>query len=153
LSYDGKNNEMVRDFWEHVFGECKLDLADKVLAEDCVLSSDDERKKMVPGRDGIKQLIGLLHEGLANLHVTVKEQVGGDRIAAFWEGSGDHTGEVLGIPPTHQKVKLQGVSICSCSKGEIHEIVERSTFTLMEPIGTPAEMFLLSWWRRHLATY
>ena len=67
---EGQNSDVVRTFWEQVFGECRLDIADAVLAEGCVLKSADDPGKRVETVTALRRLSNCCM-GLECLHVTV----------------------------------------------------------------------------------
>jgi predicted ester cyclase len=150
MSNEEHNKDVVKTFWEKAFGEGNLELADDILAANGRLISADDPTKVVPNPDGIKRVIQLLHEGLSDLQVTVKDQIAeGDKVVTVWEGRGNHTGEVLDIAPTRHEMVLHGISISRVSQDKIEDIVELSIFTRKDPVGSPDEMFALNWFTRH----
>ena len=48
----------------------------------------------------------------------------GDRVTVRWTGSGTHIGEVNGIPPTGNKVKVDAISIHRMNNGKVAETWE-----------------------------
>jgi predicted ester cyclase len=51
-------------------------------------------------------------DGLSNVEIEVGEQYGiGNTIASTWTVRGDHTGPIVGVPPSGQRVEITGVSL------------------------------------------
>ena len=60
-----------------------------------------------PNRDGLKQFIHALREGLPDMHCPVEEVVAeGDRVGGRFSIRGTHFGTLLGIPPTGKRIHV-----------------------------------------------
>lgn len=61
---------------------------------------------------------------------------GGDRIVGRWTGTGRHTGEVNGIPPTGNAIRVDAISIHRMADGKIAESLEVwDTLGFLQQIG------------------
>nr|EJI96948.1 snoaL-like polyketide cyclase family protein [Rhodococcus sp. JVH1] len=55
-------------------------------------------------------------------HWTIEEMFSaGDRVVVRWTGTGTHVGEVNGIPPTGNKIRVDAISIHRLADGKIAE--------------------------------
>jgi SnoaL-like polyketide cyclase len=62
----------------------------------------------------------LFLEGLSNTHLSINGQF--DRTGTIvnrWSIHGDHTGELLGVPPTWQELQIGGVTLLEIKDGEL----------------------------------
>jgi|SRR5213078_2949343 len=74
------------------------------------------------GVDGFIQLISVFRGGFPDLDVrAVDILVEGDRAAWRVEGTGTHTGDLMGIPPTGRQVRLAGIDMGRSRDGKAVE--------------------------------
>jgi predicted ester cyclase len=78
-----------------------------------------------------------LRTGFPDLQFTVERLCAeGDKAAARWFIQGTHNGPFLGMPPTGNKVKDQGLDVFVFSGGKIAEIwVNENDLGLMKQLG------------------
>jgi hypothetical protein len=64
------------------------------------------------GVEGLEGTPPIFLEGLSNYHVTVTGQFNqGGTVVSRWTVHGDHTGEILGAPPTWQEIRVSGAMV------------------------------------------
>ena len=60
----------------------------------------------------------------------------GDRVAVRWTGSGTHTGEIMGVPPSGVRVSATGIFVFHIKDGKIVEYWENwDTLGFLQQIG------------------
>ncbi len=105
---------LARRLYVEVFEHGNLDVADEILAPDCVSHAADAPPRI--GTDGIKQQALLLRTAIPDLRSTCEDQVAeGDRVATRWRGTGTNTGELRlptgTIPPTGRAIEFGEIRI------------------------------------------
>ena len=90
-----------------------------------------------PGLEGIKQAFSLFTtahpDGIHVIHDLIAE---GDRVVARVTGSGTHTGELMGIPPTGKRLEMTGIVIYRIEGGKIVERwAQHNVLGLMQQLG------------------
>ena len=61
---------------------------------------------------------------------------GDDRVTVRWTGSGRHTGDMHGIPPTGRTVREDAINVVRCSGGKIAESWEAwDTLGFLQQLG------------------
>jgi predicted ester cyclase len=112
-----------RRLYEEVFGQGRVEVADEILASDCV--SHGAGAPPAVGTGGIKAQAMLLRTALPDLRVTLNDQVAeGDRVASRWTGSGTHTGQVAlptPLAPTGRSISFDEIRIDRFEDGRIVE--------------------------------
>jgi len=111
------------------------ELADRIYAPDVI--DHNPQPGQGPGRDGIKQLIGLYHTVFPDLHLTNDDIiVSDDRAVLRWTAIGTHEGDQLGVPATHRQVRLTGIDIIRIADGRIVERWgETNGLEMMQQVG------------------
>ena len=94
-----------------------------------------------PGGKGIAAIqneVSIYHNGLADALWTVHEILAAenDKVIARWTGSGTHTGDLAGIPPTGKTVSVEALSLFTCKNGKIIEMVDLwDALLMMQQLG------------------
>jgi ketosteroid isomerase-like protein len=97
------NIQLVRRFFDEVCNARRLDVADQLFSSD-----HDYRDPGSPwagkGATGMKDVIGVYHRGVNDARWDVHAMLeSGDTVITRWTGRGTHTGDLLGIAPTHDR--------------------------------------------------
>jgi len=89
---------------------------------------------------GVKQFFAMFAAGFPDADVSVDEMVAeGDLVAVATTLTGTHTGEVMGIAPTHRRVSVTGIDLVRVEGGKIIEHRGLTdTVGLMRQLGLPA---------------
>ncbi len=116
-------------FVEEVLNEKNLAAADELVAEDVV--ELDPFPGQEQGREGLKELLGMLFAAFPDWHWTVEELIAeGDKVVNRFTWRGTHRGEFMGLPPTGRQVEVKGVVIDRIVEGRIAD-----TRILMDNLG------------------
>jgi steroid delta-isomerase-like uncharacterized protein len=121
---------------EELFNKGNLDLADELIAPDYV-DHDTALPEDVRGPEGFKQFVSLYRSAFPDLHVEILEQIAeGDRVATRWVATGTHQGELMGIPPTGNRMRQPGMEVVHVSEGKyVEEWEGYNAMVMMQQLG------------------
>ena len=139
-----ENKALLRRSVEEVFSaQGDLDVADEIYAPNYVghnpLDPEDVR-----GPEGAKEQARMYRSAFPDVRLNFEEQVAeGDRVVTRWIGSGTHQGEMMGIAPTGNQIRVDGITISRIQEGKVVEDWELfNALGLMQQLGavpTPEE--------------
>ena len=131
-----ENKTVIRRFLKDFFEGGNLELADELFAPDYVLH-DPAVPGEVRGPEGIKQFVSMYRSAYPDTHFTVEDQIAeGDRVVTRWTGQGTHEGELMGIPPTGNRVTVTGIEFDRVSDGKMQETwVNYDALGMMQQLG------------------
>ena len=110
---------VVRENVEECGNKGNLSAADHILHPDYVWHGPGAD---VEGIEASKQMLGAYRAAFPDLHFTIEEQVTrGDKVWTWWTVEGTHEGEFMGLPATHNQLRLSGVIISRFVDGKIAE--------------------------------
>lgn len=116
-----------------VYNEKKVDLLDQILTDDYVghVNAHD-----IKGAEAAKGFIGGFLEGIPDAFYDVNETLEtGNRVICRWRCTGTQTGNFYGMPPTNNKVDVNGITIFRIEAGKIAELWNVwDQFTLVEQL-------------------
>jgi steroid delta-isomerase-like uncharacterized protein len=113
------NKALTLRYWEEVANKGNLDLIEEICAPDYVCHEVDQD---IRGPEGVRQFISMLRAAFPDLHVTVEDVIAeGDKIVQRWTGHGTNQGELMGIPPTGNRVSVAGITISRFKDGKVSE--------------------------------
>ena len=103
-----ENKAIVRREIEEVFSaQGNLDVADEIFAPEYVGYPEDVR-----GPEGAKETAKMYRNAFPDVQLSIEDQVAeGDKVVTRWIGSGTHQGEMMGIAPTGNQVRVDGMTI------------------------------------------
>ncbi len=130
------NKAMVRRYFDELMSQGKLGVIDEIIGERFSFHIPTLPEPIL-GRDGMRAFVTGLRTGFPDIQFMVERLAGeGNRAAARWFIQGTHNGPFLGMPPTGNKVKDQGLDIFIFSGGKIAEIwVNENDLGLMKQLG------------------
>jgi steroid delta-isomerase-like uncharacterized protein len=132
-----ENNALARRSWE-IVTETNLDTLEEALkevyADTFVMHEPDED---VRGIEGLTQFVSTIRSALPDLRVTLEDDITeGDKVVSRWRAQGTHQGELMGIAPTGNEVRVTGITIHRIEDGKIVEEWENwDALGLMQQIG------------------
>ena len=117
-----ENEAVVRRFYEEMCNGRNNEIAPELFTADYVLH--DPQVPARSGPEGMAEVVTVYQEGVEG-HWEIEEMFSaGDRIVVRWTGSGTHSGELNGIPPTGKDVRVDAISIFRMDGGKIAEMWE-----------------------------
>ena len=114
-----ENKKAVRRMFEEVMNKGDLQAVDELVADDYRLN---EPPGFPPGKEGLRALANMYRTGAPDLHMTVEDMIAeGDQVAVRWTATGTQTGEMMGLPPTGQRLQFRAISWLRMKGGRIAE--------------------------------
>ena len=131
-----ENKALARRWFEEVFNAQNFDVADEITAQDTV-NHDPTLTDLPSGPEGDRHVVNLYHGAFPDAQITVEDQIAeGDRVVTRWTGRGTHQGELLGVPPSGNRVEISGITINRVSGGKIAETwTNYDALGMMQQIG------------------
>lgn len=114
---------VVRRWFEEYWNEGRDDALDALVHSDCrqvdITAPEELEREVWVGR-----LAGV-RAAVPDIRFTIRDVlVEGDRAAAWWEATGTHTAEGLGMPPTGRSFSIAGMGIATVRDGRLAHIKE-----------------------------
>lgn len=130
-----ENKAIIRRYYEELWNEGALEVADDVIAADCVIH--DPVNPGMRGPEGVKELVASYRDAFPDARFSMEDQIAkGDKVVTRWSARAAHKGELNGIPPTGEQVSVTGVDIHRLANGKIEEAWSHwDTLGLMQQIG------------------
>ncbi|MFF8280987.1 ester cyclase [Streptomyces lateritius] len=113
------NKALVRRFYEEVLNGRRTEIVDELAAMD--YEEHDPLPGQREGREGLKDRVTMLVEGLAPTFSMDDIIAEGDRVVVRWTNTATHSGTFLGIPPTGRSCRFAGVDIFRLDGGRLAE--------------------------------
>ncbi len=129
-----ENMALVSRIWLEIWNEGDLDVCDEVFAPDY---AGHLPMMEVTGPAQFKQLVGGYRSAYPDVHLTVEDVFAvGDRVAVRWVSRGTHLGEMMGIPPSGNKIEIMGISLFRIENDQVAEEWEGfDTLKMMQQVG------------------
>ena len=111
--------DLTRKYIDEVWNQGRLDLVDRLVAQDCVTHDPAAPGGELIGPDGLKQLISMYRNAFPDTEFEIKDMIlEGDKVGARITASGTHKGELMGIAPTGKRVSISGIVITQFRAGK-----------------------------------
>jgi steroid delta-isomerase-like uncharacterized protein len=135
-----ENKALVRRSFEEVFNQGNLDAIEEIFASDYVLH-DPTSPEEIRGIEGMRQYVSMYRTAFPDLQQTIEDQIAeGEKVATRLTGRGTHQGELMGFPPTGNRVEAVGIVINRISGGKIAESwANYDALGMMQQIGAVPE--------------
>jgi len=116
-----ENKALIRDEFEEVWNQGKLDVIDDIYATDFI--KHIFARPDVHGPEELKVSATMFLTAFPDAQFRIDDQIAeGDMVVNRWTGSGTHKGELMGISPSGLQVTWTGISIYKFDEGKIVEI-------------------------------
>ena len=129
-----ENEAVVRRFYEEMNNDRKNELAPDLFTADHQFH--DPQVQAGPGPQAVADVVSVYQDGVEG-HWQIEDIFStDDKVVVRWTGSGIHSGEINGIPPTGKKIRVDAISIHRCKDGKIAETWEVwDTLGFLQQIG------------------
>jgi steroid delta-isomerase-like uncharacterized protein len=105
------NLATARRIVDEAWNQGRLEMLDDTIADDFV-NHDPADPEDARGRDALKERIRSYQTAMPDVVVTIEEGfASGDLVATRWSATGTNDGELMGMPPTHKRTTITGLSI------------------------------------------
>ena len=128
------NETLVTRFFKEVCTEGRSDVAEEIIAPSFV--AHDPQVPSEAGPQGAVRGTQAFRDG-AEARWEVQELLSaGDCVVARWVGTGTHSGELMGVPPTGKSLSVDAISIFRVSDGKLaEEWTVWDTLGLLQQVG------------------
>jgi len=114
------NKAIERRIFEEVWNQGALDVADELLAADCIVHTPPNPDTV--GTEAFKGMVGMYLAAFSDLQWTTEDIIAeGDKVVIRWTATGTHQGELMGIPASGRQVTWTGMTIYRFADGKIVE--------------------------------
>jgi steroid delta-isomerase-like uncharacterized protein len=112
-----ENKKAVRRVFEEIMNKGNLQVVDQLVTDDYKVI---DPPGIPPGKEGFIALVNMYRSGAPDLKMTIEDLIAeGDQVAVRWVATGTHTGEMMGMPPTGQKLTFRAISWFLLKNGRI----------------------------------
>jgi steroid delta-isomerase-like uncharacterized protein len=131
-----ENKALVRRWFDEVLTRGNLQQVDELFAPNYILHGPSISQE-VHGREGIRQYVATYRAAFPDAHFTVEDQIAEqDMVVTRWTARGTHQGELEGIAPTGNQVKIASLVISRIAGGKIAEdLTNFDALGLMQQLG------------------
>jgi steroid delta-isomerase-like uncharacterized protein len=120
------NKAIVRRFIDDVFLRGRFDAVDELVTDDF---TPHTWGPMPPGRDGLKQAIDRVSQGISDPRMTIDDMIGeGDTVAVRLTSSATQTGTFMGLPPSDKRYEIGEIHWFRLRDGRIAEHWHQADF-------------------------
>ena len=129
------NKALSRRFFE-VMSSGNIDWFDEVMCPDYV-QHDPVLPEDMHGVEALKETMSGYLDAFPGLKMTVEDQVAeGDKVVTRWVVEGTHEGELMGVPPSGNDVRVEGMTIDRFENGKFVESWDNwDALGMMQQIG------------------
>jgi steroid delta-isomerase-like uncharacterized protein len=142
MSAEDQSKAVVTRFYEELWNKRNVNIADEIIATDCVthqLRSGAELVGAPRGPEAIKHHVEEWLKGFPDIHFTVEQMIAeADLVVTRSVMQGTHTGTWLGIAPTGKQVGIRMIVIQRIADGKIAE-----DWVLVESLGLLQQLGLI----------
>jgi steroid delta-isomerase-like uncharacterized protein len=131
-----ENKAVVGRYIEEFWNQGKASVAAEIISSD--YTRHDPSTPWVSGdREGVQQLMIALRSAFPDLHFTIEDQiVAEDTVVVRWRATGQHQGELLGIPATGKPITVTAISIYRLAGGKLsQEWTNWDSLGMMQQLG------------------
>ncbi len=132
------NKELLRRFF-NILNAHKLERLDEVCDTDFVYHSNAGEHH--EGLDDFKTNMNQGFQGLPDMELSMEELAAeGDKVYCVYRWTGTHKGDLLGIPPSNQKVDIMVNTVVTCRDGKITDMYDfYDAMTMLQQIGAVSD--------------
>lgn len=128
------NKALVRRFYDQVLNSRRVEVIDELAVTG--YDEHDPLPGQREGRDGLKDRVSMLIEGLVPTFTIEDIVAEGDRVVVRWTNSARHMGNFLGIAPTGRSCAIAGIDIYRLEDGRLAEhwhVIDQ--LTMLQQLG------------------
>jgi steroid delta-isomerase-like uncharacterized protein len=130
------NRQIVQRFMDECWNQGNLNTVMELVADNCRYH-DPVFPSLTSGAENIKNHIQTCRNGFPDLMFTIDDTIAErDEVVVHWTGTGTHTGQFLGMPPTNKKASVTGTSIFRLEGSKIvEEWANWNLMSMLEQLG------------------
>jgi steroid delta-isomerase-like uncharacterized protein len=101
----------VREFYERGWNQGDLSVIDELFSSD-YQDHDAAAQTGTSGLEAARRFIETFRAAIPDLHVAIEDQYAdGSTVTTRWTATGTHEGPLIGVPASHRRVEVSGISI------------------------------------------
>lgn len=101
----------VQEFYERGWNRGDLSVIDELFSPEYE-DHDAAVQTGIGGIDGARQFIETFRAAIPDLHAEIEAQYAeGSTVTTRWTATGTHEGTLMGVPATHRRLEVTGISI------------------------------------------
>ncbi|MGH3081475.1 MAG: ester cyclase [Gaiellaceae bacterium] len=101
----------VQEFYDRGWNRGDLSVIDDLFSPE-YQDHDAAAQTGTSGLDGARQFIEIFRAAIPDLHVEIENQYAeGSTVTTRWMATGTHQGTLMGVPATHRRLEVSGISI------------------------------------------
>ena len=113
---------IIHEWFEEVWNQGKPEAVYRILDPKCTLYHLDEAGKDAHGPDEFLAFFTRFRGAFPDMHIQVHDAIqSGDKVAGRWTVTGTHLGDQLGMAPTRNPIRIEGMSYARAKDGRIVE--------------------------------
>ncbi len=119
------NKALVRRMFEELWNQGNLDVVEELFSPSYAghdPTDPNPGTRETHGHEDIRAFVRMFQTAAPDLRFTVEDTIAeGDKVIAQWTATGTQRGDLLGLPPTGRRVRVEGVTIYRIADGKIQE--------------------------------
>jgi steroid delta-isomerase-like uncharacterized protein len=129
-----QHEELIRRIFDEIINAGNVDAVDELMTDDFV---DHGPMGEMRGRDAFKEIVAMWRSAVPDVHCAVENLFSdGDMVAWNVRVTGTHTGAMMGIPPSGNRIELVSPNIGRVRDGRAAEHwADQSMFQFLQQIG------------------
>ena len=117
-----ENKDLARRFMDEVWNKGNLNFIDEVTDPNFVSHDPASPEDMGGGVEGMKRFTEMYRNAFPDIQMSVEDVIAeGDKVVTRWTVRATHQGELMGIPPSGNRVEVTGISIDRIEGGKVVE--------------------------------
>lgn len=101
---------IARRIYDEYWNQNKAEVLDEIIAEDVV--NHGLPPGLPPGLEGTKAYLGAFLNAFPDVQMTVERQVAeGETVVTLWTANATHTGDLMDIPASGERVTVTGIDV------------------------------------------
>jgi steroid delta-isomerase-like uncharacterized protein len=130
------NKALSHRFFEETMSSGNLGWLDEVTSPDYV-DHDPVFPEDIHGIEDLKETMSGYLDAFPDLKMSVEDQVAeGDKVVTRWVAQGTHQGELMGVAPSGNRVRIEGITIDRFENGKFVESWDNwDALGLMQQMG------------------
>lgn len=102
----------VRQFYEAAWNSGDLSVIDEMFSPEYVDHDAVAQTGGMTGLESARQFVQIFRKAIPDLRCDIEDQIAeGDKVVSRWVATGTHQGDLMGVPPTGRRFRVDGISI------------------------------------------
>ena len=122
MSLEQQNSALIRRWFNEVWNQGRMETVDELASPNVIARGQLEHGQPIQGLAHFKSFAQSIRAAFPDIVVTIEDTIAeGEKVVARWTATMTQQGEFLGLPPSHKRVTISGISVQRFSNGKIVE--------------------------------